>query len=149
MYILYVYVHSNSEQTTTSHWILLLNGRLKSVHVALAAVQSSSGDVHTHGVDAHVVCGVRRWRRDDEANDTVDRKNASYRYAMHPGCYFIFKLTDIMSLVEHHYRALGQLFGHQVSYLWVQQVMVAVHHDVSVQDLRGGKRKKQISYYKL
>lgn len=49
-----------------------------------------------------------------------------------------------MSLIEHHDRALGQLLGYQVSYLWVQQVMVAVHHNVSVQDLRGSKRKKQI-----
>lgn len=47
-----------------------------------------------------------------------------------------------MSLIKHHHRALGQLFGHQVSNLRVQQVMVAVHHDVSVQDLRGGKRSR-------
>lgn len=34
--------------------------------------------------------------------------------------YIIFNLlTYIMSLVEHHYRLLGELFGHQVSYLGV------------------------------
>lgn len=54
-----------------------------------------------------------------------------------------FKLTDIMSLVKHHHRALGQLLGYQVGDLRVQQVMVAVHHDVSVQDLRGGQRSKE------
>lgn len=52
-------------------------------------------------------------------------------------------LTYIMSLIEHHNRFLGQLFGHQVSYLGVQQVMVAVHHNVGMQDLRGKKTKQQ------
>lgn len=53
-----------------------------------------------------------------------------------------------MSLIEHHYRLLGELFGYQVSYLRVQQVMVAVHHNVSMQDLRRstGKRQTIISY---
>lgn len=53
-----------------------------------------------------------------------------------------------MSLIEHHYRLLGELFGYQVSYLRVQQVMVAVHHNVSMQDLRGstGKRRTRISH---
>lgn len=130
----------------TSHLILLLNGLLKSLHVALASVQSSSGDVHAHGVDAHVVCGVRRRRRDKEANDAEDGKNNSHCYAMHPDYHLIFKLTNIVSLIEHHHGALGQFFGNQVGNLWVQQVMVAVHHDVSMQDLRGGKCKKRITY---
>jgi len=46
-------------------------------------------------------------------------------------------LTYVVSLIKHHHRVLGQLFGHQVSDLRVQQVVVAVHHDVSVQELRG------------
>lgn len=44
-------------------------------------------------------------------------------------------LTYIMSLIKHHYRFLSQLFGHQISYLGVQQVVVAVYHDVGMQDL--------------
>lgn len=35
--------------------LLLLYGVLKSVYVVLAAVECSSGDVHTHGVNAHIV----------------------------------------------------------------------------------------------
>lgn len=35
--------------------LLLVNGVLKCVHVVLAAVERSSGDVHTHGINAHVV----------------------------------------------------------------------------------------------
>lgn len=46
--------------------------------------------------------------------------------------YTVWCPTYIMSLVEHHHRLLGQLFGHQVSYLGVQQVMVAVHHNVGM-----------------
>lgn len=41
-----------------------------------------------------------------------------------------------MSLIKHHYRLLGQLFGHQISDLGVQQVVVAVHYYVSMQDLK-------------
>lgn len=52
-------------------------------------------------------------------------------------------LTYIMSLVKHHHRLLGQLFGHQVSDLGVQQVVVAVHHNVGVQDLRGNKDRRE------
>lgn len=48
-------------------------------------------------------------------------------------------LTYIMSLIKHHHRFLRQLFGHQVGYLGVQQVVVAVHHNVGMQDLRGNK----------
>ena len=40
-----------------------------------------------------------------------------------------------MSLIKHHYRLLGQLFGHQISYLGVQQVVIAVNHNVGMQDL--------------
>lgn len=50
---------------------------------------------------------------------------------------FFSSLTYIMSLIKHDHRLLGELFGHQVSYLGVEQVVVAVHHDVGVQDLRG------------
>lgn len=39
----------------TSAGLLLLYGVLKSVHVVLAAVERPSGDVHTHGVDTHIV----------------------------------------------------------------------------------------------
>lgn len=39
----------------TSAGLLLVYGVLKSVHVVLAPVEHSSGDVHAHGVDAHVV----------------------------------------------------------------------------------------------
>lgn len=35
--------------------LLLAYGVLKCVHVVLAAVECSSGDVHTHGVDTHIV----------------------------------------------------------------------------------------------
>lgn len=42
-----------------------------------------------------------------------------------------------MGLVKHYYRFLGELFGHQVSNLGVQQVVIAVHHDVGMQNLRG------------
>lgn len=35
--------------------LLLVYGVLKCVHVGLAAVECSSGDVHAHGVDAHIV----------------------------------------------------------------------------------------------
>lgn len=40
-------------------WLLLAYGVLKCVHVVLAAVECSSGDVHTHGVDTHIVWGRR------------------------------------------------------------------------------------------
>lgn len=39
----------------TSARLLLVYGLLKGVHIALAAVKCSSGDVHTHGVDTHIV----------------------------------------------------------------------------------------------
>lgn len=51
-------------------------------------------------------------------------------------------LTYIMSLIKHHYRILGQLFGHQISYLGVQQVVVAVHHNVGMQDLTGNEHRR-------
>ena len=44
-----------------------------------------------------------------------------------------------MSLIKHHDRFLGEFLGHQVGDLRVQQVVVAVHHDVSVEDLKGTK----------
>lgn len=52
-------------------------------------------------------------------------------------------LTDIMSLVKHHHGFLGEFFRHQVSDLWVQQVVVAVHDDVGVQDLKGNKETEK------
>lgn len=58
-------------------------------------------------------------------------------------CDTVHLLTNIMGLVEHHYRLLGQLFGHQVSYLGVQQVVVAVHHNVGMQDLKRDKDRRQ------
>ena len=54
-------------------------------------------------------------------------------------------LTYVVSLVEHHYGFLRQLLGHQVSYLGVQQVVVAVHHNVGVQDLRGSKDRRVLA----
>ena len=41
-----------------------------------------------------------------------------------------------MGLVKHHHSLLGQLLGHQVCYLGVQEVVVAVHHDVGMEDLQ-------------
>lgn len=32
-----------------------MDGVVERVHVVLAAVQSSPGDVHAHGVDTHIV----------------------------------------------------------------------------------------------
>lgn len=51
-----------------------------------------------------------------------------------------------MSLIKYHYRFLCQLFRHQISYLGVQQVVVAVHHNVGMQDLREIKRKQASRY---
>lgn len=48
-----------------------------------------------------------------------------------------------MSLIKHHDRLLGQLFGHQISYLGVQQVVIAVNHNVGMQDLWGNKDKER------
>lgn len=48
-----------------------------------------------------------------------------------------------MSLVKHHHGFLGEFFRHQVSDLWVQQVVVAVHDDVGVQDLKGNKETEK------
>lgn len=41
-----------------------------------------------------------------------------------------------MGLIKNHHRLLGQLLGHQVGYLWVQQVVVAVHNDVGMKNLK-------------
>lgn len=41
--------------TVTSTRILLVYGFLKRVHIALAAVKRSPGDVHTHRVDTNIV----------------------------------------------------------------------------------------------
>jgi len=49
-----------------------------------------------------------------------------------------------MSLIKHHHRLLGQLFGHQVSYFGVQQVVVAVHNNVGVQDLKENIDRRKI-----
>lgn len=35
--------------------LLLVYGLLKGLHIVLAAVECSSGDVHTHGVNTHIV----------------------------------------------------------------------------------------------
>lgn len=48
-------------------------------------------------------------------------------------------ITYVVGLIKHHHRLLGQFFGHQVSDLWVQQVVVTVHHDVGMQELRGNR----------
>lgn len=45
-------------------------------------------------------------------------------------------LTYIMSFIKHHHWFLSQLFGHQIGYLGVQQVVVAVYHYVGMHDLR-------------
>ena len=47
-----------------------------------------------------------------------------------------------MSLIKHHNRFLGEFLGHQVGDLRVQQVVVAVHDDVGVKDLKGIKTEE-------
>lgn len=128
------------------HKLLLVYGVLECVHIVLAAVQRSSGDVHTHGVDADIV-----WREEGESEETrLNEKinvsktishlwDKSYDYTS--GGQF---LTYIMSLIKHHYRFLSQLFGHQVSYLGVQQVVIAVYYDVGMKDLRGNNHYPSI-----
>lgn len=44
-------------------------------------------------------------------------------------------LTDVVGLVKDDHSLAGQLLGHQVGNLGVQQVVVAVDHHVGVQDL--------------
>ena len=46
-------------------------------------------------------------------------------------------LTDVVGLIEDHNCFAGQLLGHQVCNLGVQEVVVAVNHHVGMQDLGG------------
>lgn len=102
-----------------------LDGVLQCVHVVLTAVQSSSGDVHAHGVDANVVWGEKMGKKDEgEAKKKQPKERRQQLF------------TDVMSFIKHNHRFLGELFGHQVCYLWVQKVVVAVDHDVGVKNLR-------------
>lgn len=48
-----------------------------------------------------------------------------------------------MGLIENNHRLLGQLFRHQVSYLGIKKVMVAVNHNVGMQDLQ--KRRHEMN----
>lgn len=50
-------------------------------------------------------------------------------------------LTDVVSFIEDHNGLAGQLFGHQVCDLGVQEVVVAVNYHVGVQDL-GTQRER-------
>lgn len=49
----------------------------------------------------------------------------------HPGTL----LTNVVGFIEDHDGLAGQLFGHQVCDLGVQEIVVAVNHHVGMQDL--------------
>lgn len=55
-------------------WLLLVYGVLQSVHIGLAAVQCSPRDVHTHGVDTHVV-----WGETKSTGNELEIKHKSYK----------------------------------------------------------------------
>lgn len=46
-------------------------------------------------------------------------------------------LTNVVGLVEDHDSFAGQLLGHQVCNLGVQEVVVAVNYHIGMQDLGG------------
>lgn len=46
-------------------------------------------------------------------------------------------LTNVVGLIEDHHGLSGQLLGHQVCNLGVQEVVVAVNHHIGMQDLGG------------
>lgn len=50
-------------------------------------------------------------------------------------------LTYIVSLIKHNNRRLVQFFRNQVSYFRVQQVMIAVHNNICMVNLKWVIRK--------
>ena len=45
-------------------------------------------------------------------------------------------ITNIVGFVEHNNRAFLQFFGNKVSYFWIQQVMIAVHNNICMINLK-------------
>ena len=54
-------------------------------------------------------------------------------------------LTNIMSLIKHYNRCFLQFFGNKVSYFRIQQVMIAVYHNISMINLKCILRKRMPS----
>lgn len=123
----------------------LVYGPLERVHVALAAVERSPGDVHTHRVDTNIVYVVKRKQRRKKRTKS-QHESFSEETSMSEVDIISFTLTDIMGLIENNYRLLGQLFRHQVGYFGVEKVMVAVNYNVGMQDLqkRGDERETTV-----
>lgn len=100
---------------------------LQGLQVGLAPIQGAAGEVDTHGVDADVVWGPGRGPGSGKRTPQQRRG----RLASPPRSL----LTDVVGLVKDDHGLAGQLLGHQVGNLGVQQVVVAVDHHVGVQDL--------------
>lgn len=105
---------------------------LQGLQVALAPIQHPAREVDTHGVDADVV-----WKRKEGTPGSgrqLGRQPKGLAWPPSPGSL----LTNVVGLVEDDDSLAGQLLGHQVGDLGVQQVVVAVNHHVGVEDLGAG-----------
>ena len=103
---------------------------LQGLQVGLAPIQGAAGEVDAHGVDADVVWEPERGLGSGKPTQQQRRGHL----ASPPRCL----LTDVVGLIKDDHGLAGQLLGHQVSNLGVQQVVVAVDHHVGVQDLGAG-----------
>ena len=100
---------------------------LQGLQVGLAPIQGTAGEVDAHGVDADVVWGPER--------GPGSGKRTQQQWRGHLASPPRSLLTDVVGLIKDDHGLAGQLLGHQVSNLGVQQVVVAVDHHVGVQDL--------------
>lgn len=107
---------------------------LQGLQVALTSVQGPAGEVNTHGVDADIV-----WRGEERGLGSIRQTGQLEGLASLPCPGSL--LTNVVGLVKDHHSLAGQLLGHQVGNLGVQEVVVAVNHHVGMQDLggRGGQ----------
>lgn len=107
---------------------------LQGLQVALASVQGPAGEVDAHGVDADIV-----WEEGERGRPGSGRQrpgSSPRGWRRLPSAL----LTDVVGLVEDHHGLAGQLLGHQVCNLGVQEVVVAVNHHIGVQDLGEGEK---------
>lgn len=102
---------------------------LQGLQVALASVKGPAGKVDTHRVDADIVCGGG-----EGGGPGSVRRGQPQGLASPPRPGF---LTNVVGLIEDHHGLSGQLLGHQVCNLGVQEVVVAVNHHIGMQDLGG------------